>query len=641
MKMFRAILPMIFLAACRGTSPSPDGPAEAFILSGRVVMGEGAPVAGAAVSGRGFLDLGDNLWNLRELGTTMSTGDGRFSLNVPAEFVRMANSRECWSWHIEVHAEHGELLEVRQSGIESWSEGRAVTVCFAPVPPGLVEKVTRRMEELRTSPRKKVFQYGYDPVADYVDSTGEEEELFNFLHRAAERSRSVRELLKKYEKDRDENVRALAYEVLAQEWECEDDAGVPLRGESKDGNIEWWFANLSNSKHGGHYEEGIDLDDICPRCSQRFERLHAELWSLTPERIQEILQKHRESGDQAEILCRILEEVIQPSRRVIRRQPKPARRPDMPVDLPSWVKDPSVPVILVSLSDGLSLVRADGGGAAKLNPADLDLKAPRWSPDGWSIAGYGYFLTGIGHQNDIWVIDLKEGMAHRVTWDNRHEWRPLWLPDGCRLLFTRGSVEGQDFFILDLKTRKVDLLASFGGYVDDVSFSPEGGRLAFSPGNRDEPRLFRLDLPSRSITPISWASDRLFKPSWFPDGERLACLGRGDHGVAPRPFVQSSRGGRPAATNDYPFWSPDGKKTVVTEPGWIRIESEGKPVVRVQFPPASDVTVDWSMDGSQLAVVSMPEGEDGDLFVVNAETGSIRNLGVKGAKSARWRPLCR
>ncbi|MEV5508607.1 amidohydrolase family protein [Streptomyces orinoci] len=99
-------------------------------------------------------------------------------------------------------------------------------------------------------------------------------------------------------------------------------------------------------------------------------------------------------------------------------------------------------------------LRPDGSGLRQLTDGPWDDRGPSWSPDGTRIAFAsergGDPVQGSPYR--VWVVDVRTGALTRVTglpgqdgpqqdgaWE---DFDPVWSPDGQRLLFVRGHLEG-------------------------------------------------------------------------------------------------------------------------------------------------------------------------------------------------------
>lgn len=91
---------------------------------------------------------------------------------------------------------------------------------------------------------------------------------------------------------------------------------------------------------------------------------------------------------------------------------------------------------------------------------ELELpRRPSLSPDGTRIA--------FGHQGDIWVADVADGQARRLTGHDAHDGRAMWSPDGKWLAFTSNRHGNYDVF----------LIPAAGGVAERITWHREGERL--------------------------------------------------------------------------------------------------------------------------------------------------------------------
>ncbi|MFD3696991.1 amidohydrolase family protein [Streptomyces sp. NPDC058646] len=143
------------------------------------------------------------------------------------------------------------------------------------------------------------------------------------------------------------------------------------------------------------------------------------------------------------------------------------------------------------------VMAADGSGLRRLTDGPFDHRAPAWSPDGRSLVFCserdGDPVAGSPYR--IWVVALTGGRPRRLTglpgqagpgqdgaWE---DFDPVWSPDGSRVLFVRGTAEGDALTSRTLAS--VAVAASETGGPVRVEHTVTDGRLlapALSPAGR-------------------------------------------------------------------------------------------------------------------------------------------------------------
>ncbi|NIR48184.1 hypothetical protein GWO43_06990 [candidate division KSB1 bacterium] len=146
----------------------------------------------------------------------------------------------------------------------------------------------------------------------------------------------------------------------------------------------------------------------------------------------------------------------------------------------------------------------------KLQFKDLTgLVAPSWSPDGKRLVFSGLS----GGMTDLYIVNEDGSNLVRLTDDRYAYLHPQWSPDGKRIAFTtdRGPNTNVDDLIfgnyniamMDLETRKVDLLTQRGGNHINPVWSKNGERIIFVSDMTNIPNAYSIDLESREIYQIT------------------------------------------------------------------------------------------------------------------------------------------
>ncbi|MGW5348328.1 amidohydrolase family protein, partial [Streptomyces sp. NPDC004050] len=141
------------------------------------------------------------------------------------------------------------------------------------------------------------------------------------------------------------------------------------------------------------------------------------------------------------------------------------------------------------------VMRPDGSGLRQLTDGMFDHRAPAWSPDGQTLAFCsergGDPVAGSPYR--IWTVGVRDGRLRRLTGPpgrddgpgRAAEWEdydPAWSADGTRVLFVRGTVEGDA-----LTARTLASVAAGGEGPVRVEHTAAEGRLlapSVSPAGR-------------------------------------------------------------------------------------------------------------------------------------------------------------
>jgi Tol biopolymer transport system component len=292
------------------------------------------------------------------------------------------------------------------------------------------------------------------------------------------------------------------------------------------------------------------------------------------------------------------------------------------------------------LNDGVDLwVVGLRGGARRLVGSEGWDESPAWSPGGNRIAFVKSLFAPAGpdvvlRSADVWTVGV-DGRSRRELTRNDSASSPVWSPDGRRLAFAHGN--GVFLVRRDGSGRVRIARADDPG---EPSWSPDGRRIAFTvPG---EVRV--ADTNGGGARLLARGAESGSSVAWSPDCRLIGFTGtrRGVTGA----FLVSAGGGRPrllARGHLEPIWSPDGRTIAVVrqgaprQAGLVLIAAGGGGPRRLTR--GLDTEPVWSPDSRRLA---FRRGLlTGDMYVVNADGGGLRNLTRTPRLDERepaWRP---
>ena len=288
--------------------------------------------------------------------------------------------------------------------------------------------------------------------------------------------------------------------------------------------------------------------------------------------------------------------------------------------------------------------------------------APRWSPDGNSIA---YIARGTKFNSGLWIMDADGGNKRMILEDSLAQRVCLaWSPDAKSIAWLRTFIGPsgayQEIIIRDLETQKERQITNDKKNIDEVYWMPQGEILYSSnregpsnlwaipsgggtpvqitrgPGpdlgikaSRDGKRVLYMQaaaygalmvadlygVNARQLTP----DDRsVFGPSFAPDGNHIAFLVNDPDPIKPYIYFyivdRDGRNRRQLTTSgeniENLVWSPDGRKLAYTTHINVEVDSAHQiSVIDVSDPSQKTVVgagrvLQWLKDGASLNVLS-------------------------------------
>jgi dipeptidyl aminopeptidase/acylaminoacyl peptidase len=309
-------------------------------------------------------------------------------------------------------------------------------------------------------------------------------------------------------------------------------------------------------------------------------------------------------------------------------------------------------------ASAIYVVAANGGEPRQLTTGEKRDSAPRWSPDGRTLA----FVSDRNGAPQVYLLDTQGGEARQLTSLGRGASSPVWSPDGSKIAILSSEGYGIDDetrnkpggFIRHIK--RLDYRFNELDYIDDrfsqvwivdvaggdpkrltagdtsvasFAWSPDGETIAFTANRKDRSgfyaQLYVLPTSAAGMTGdddgalrISEGSDVAAGPAWSPDGGRIAFIGR-------------KPGTRAGGNGDVFVVAPDGEELQAITDDWDRSPATGS--FGDTWSPRDHTPLAWSADGRGVTFTASDKGQvglyradiEGDITLV---TGGERSISI-------------
>src|SRR5262245_20210285 len=137
-------------------------------------------------------------------------------------------------------------------------------------------------------------------------------------------------------------------------------------------------------------------------------------------------------------------------------------------------------MLAIDLQGSIWTLPAAGGVAQRITDVFNDARQPAWSPDGKTIAFFGYRDGGY----DLWLIDTDGSHQRQLTWGPFDDREPIWSHDGAHIAFSsdRGDPLGSNYNIWSIDVRSGELRQVTTDPADDSmpSWSPDDREIAYA-----------------------------------------------------------------------------------------------------------------------------------------------------------------
>lgn len=145
---------------------------------------------------------------------------------------------------------------------------------------------------------------------------------------------------------------------------------------------------------------------------------------------------------------------------------------------------------------------------------------PQISPDGKRVAAT---VIDAGGNRDIWIYEIADGRAMRLTFDPADEGNPTWMPDGRRVVFNSNRKGVRDLhWTAASGSGMPDVLLESGTDKFPQAVSPDGRYLIYAQRSEKNYDLWLLSFADRRPVPFIAAEGNQTFGQFSPDGRWFA-----------------------------------------------------------------------------------------------------------------------
>jgi len=222
------------------------------------------------------------------------------------------------------------------------------------------------------------------------------------------------------------------------------------------------------------------------------------------------------------------------------------------------VQNRSIKEIYISDYDGENQRRVTVGKTLNI--------APRWSPDGRSIAYTSYRRGGA----NIFISNIFQGTLDEVTKGDKvgENWLPAWSPDGTRVAFSSTRDGNPEIYVANRDGSNVRRLTNHPGIDITPTWSPSGTQIAFTSDRGGTPQIYVIGADGLNLSKKT-SEGYCDRPSWSaaPFNE-IAFASRSGPGFDIK-VLDLTTGTTHVltfgeGTNESPAFSPNGRHLVFT-----------------------------------------------------------------------------
>jgi Tol biopolymer transport system component len=221
---------------------------------------------------------------------------------------------------------------------------------------------------------------------------------------------------------------------------------------------------------------------------------------------------------------------------------------------------------------------------------------------------------------------------------------PAWSPDGNTIAYVGADTVGELGIYL-INPDGTDKHLFHSGNVGSPSWSPDNNWLVF----HENAQIYKKHLVTDSLVQLT-VEGRNFFPAWSPDGERIAYDRSIEDETGPGGIWIMKQDGEKKESifgGAFPDWHTNGEQIIGTigtssTSVWKRFKIytiyDGSTEILDAVVDASNLYPKYSPDGRRLLFTSQPYASQMNIYLMDLNDKSIRQLTHEGGYSNDWSP---
>ncbi|MFQ6099413.1 MAG: DPP IV N-terminal domain-containing protein, partial [Armatimonadota bacterium] len=132
-------------------------------------------------------------------------------------------------------------------------------------------------------------------------------------------------------------------------------------------------------------------------------------------------------------------------------------------------------------------------------------------------------------QGDLWVANIEDGIATRLTVSDAHDARPRFSPDGRSIAFVSNRYGNWDVFVMPASGGTIERVTYHSGNDTLADWSPDGKKLLMSCSGRGHKWTspYEIEIETGYIRQVLRDACSVHATGYSPDGKKICGIRRG------------------------------------------------------------------------------------------------------------------